>query len=112
VKLNILKALFVTGSFLTGATLGLNAQTTPQSEVGQRQENQQDRVAQGVKSGQMTPGETARVENRSAKINHEVKRDRAANGGTLTPAEKAKVNHQQNLNSRAIYNDKHNDVKQ
>jgi hypothetical protein len=33
---------------------------------------------------------------------------RAANGGTLTPGEKAKVNRQQNRVSNQIYNKKHN----
>ena len=30
--------------------------------VGQRKENQQDRVAQGIKSGQLTAGETGNLE--------------------------------------------------
>ncbi|HEY1925514.1 MAG TPA: hypothetical protein VGG58_09680, partial [Candidatus Acidoferrum sp.] len=34
-------------------------------EVGQRKENQQDRIAQGVKSGQLTAGETAKLEKRN-----------------------------------------------
>ena len=34
----------------------------PKSEVGQRQRNQQERIAQGVKSGQMTAGEAAHLE--------------------------------------------------
>ncbi len=50
--------------------------TNPKSEVGQRQENQQDRIAQGVKSGQLTAGETAHLENNQAKINQEVRSDR------------------------------------
>jgi hypothetical protein len=82
--------------------------TKPKSEVGKRAENQQDRIAQGVKSGQLTAGETARLENREAKINKEVRNDRAANGGKLTPQERAKVNRQQNRTSRQIFRDKHN----
>ena len=82
--------------------------TDPKSEVGKRAENQQDRIAQGIKSGQLTAGETANLENREAKINQEVRNDRAANGGKLTPQEKAQVNRQQNRASRQIYRDKHN----
>jgi hypothetical protein len=82
--------------------------TDPKSEVGKRAENQQDRIAQGVKSGQLTAGETAHLENNEAKINREVKADRAANGGKLTAQEKAQVNRQQNRESRQIYRDKHN----
>ncbi len=77
-------------------------------EVGQRRDNQQDRIAQGIKSGQLTAGETAKLENRQKNINKQVAADRAANGGKLTGAEKAQINHEQNKASRNIYNKKHN----
>src|SRR5579862_917720 len=80
----------------------------PKTEVGQRKENQQDRIAQGVKSGQLTAGETANLETKEAAINGETRADRAANGGKLTAAEKAQVNRQQNQLSKQIYQDKHN----
>ena len=79
----------------------------PKSEVGQRQRMQQERIGQGIKSGQLTPAEAARMENQEKHVNREVARDRAANGGTLTPGERAKVNHQQNKVSRHIYRQKH-----
>lgn len=78
------------------------------SEVGQRQENQQDRIAQGVKSGQLTAGETAKLENQQQGINREVSGMRQANGGKLTKADKKAVNQQQNQASKNIYNKKHN----
>jgi len=78
------------------------------NEVGQRRENQQDRIAQGVKSGQLTAGETAKLENQQKGINQQVKADRAANGGKLTPGEKTQINHEQNKASKNIYNKKHN----
>jgi len=77
-------------------------------EVAQRKENQQDRIANGVKSGQLTAGETSNLESKEAGINGETRADRAANGGKLTAAEKQQVNKQQNQLSRQIYNDKHN----
>src|SRR5207244_4725489 len=55
--------------------------TNPKSEVGERAENQQDRIAQGVKSGQLTAGEASHLEGRDAAINKEVHNHRAANGG-------------------------------
>jgi predicted transglutaminase-like cysteine proteinase len=76
--------------------------------IAQRKENQQDRIANGVKSGQLTPGETANLEKKEAAINKETRADRAANGGKLTSAEKAQVNQQQNQVSKQIYADKHN----
>jgi len=92
---------------LTAALMGLTAygQST---EVGQRRENQQDRVAQGVQSGQLTAGETANLERKEAAINQEIKTDRSLNGGKLTGQEKRIVNGQQNQMSRQIYQDKHN----
>jgi hypothetical protein len=80
----------------------------PDPSVAQRKENQQDRIANGVKSGQLTAGETAKLETKEAAINGETKADRAANGGKLTAAEKAKINKQQNNLSKQIYKDKHN----
>jgi hypothetical protein len=78
------------------------------NEVGQRRENQQDRIAQGIRSGQMTPGEAARTENRERNINHSIATDRAANGGKLTAQERRNINHRQNSVSRQIYRQKHN----
>jgi len=78
------------------------------NEVGQRRENQQDRIANGVKSGQLTAGETAKLENQQHAINQQVAADRAANGGKLTPGEKKQVNKEQNAASKNIYNKKHN----
>jgi hypothetical protein len=78
------------------------------NKVGQRRENQQDRIAQGIKSGQLTAGETAKLENQQKGINQQVAADRKANGGTLTAAEKKQVNKEQNAASKNIYNKKHN----
>jgi len=77
------------------------------SEVGRRQENQQDRIAQGIKSGRLNAGQTANLEGREAGINREIRTDRAYNGGKLTAGERAQVNRQQNRLSRTIYHDKH-----
>jgi hypothetical protein len=98
----------ISGNIYADKHNGAVQNTHPKSEVGKRQENQQDRIAQGVKSGQLTPKETAHLEGRESAINHEVKNDRAANGGHLTPAEHRQVNRQQNRTSNAIYRKKHN----
>jgi len=78
------------------------------NKVDQRRENQQDRIAQGIKSGQMTAGEAAKAENQQKGINQQVAADRKANGGTLTASEKKQVNHEQNAASKNIYHKKHN----
>jgi hypothetical protein len=77
------------------------------NQVGQRRENQQDRIANGVRNGSLTPGQTAKPENTQQGINREVKGMRQANGGKLTNADKKAVNQQQNKASKQIYNKKH-----
>ncbi|MDE3187708.1 MAG: hypothetical protein KGM96_09325 [Acidobacteriota bacterium] len=76
--------------------------------IHQRRDNQQDRIANGVQSGQLTAGETKRLESRETNVNREIHADRTANGGTLTPQERQRINRQQNNISRSIYADKHN----
>jgi hypothetical protein len=88
-----------------------DAQTTntdPKSVAGQRAENQQDRIANGVKNGSLTPGETSRLEKQESNIHNEAKDMRQDNGGTLTQADKQRLNHQQNVESRRINRAKHN----
>src|SRR5229473_42649 len=76
--------------------------------VAQRKENQQDRIANGMKSGQLTPSGTAKLEKQQQGINKHVASDRKANGGALTAREKKQVNKEQNQASRNIYKKKHN----
>jgi len=77
-------------------------------QIHARRENQQDRIAQGVQSGRLNAGETARLERQESNINREIHYDRATNGGKLTPGERGLVNHQLNRESRRIYRLKHN----
>jgi len=100
-----MKNILVTAWAASILTVGAFAQ---KSEVGRRAENQQDRIAQGVQSGSLKPGETANLESKEAGIHREIRADRATNGGHLSPAEKRAVNRQQNRLSRQIYRDKHN----
>lgn len=95
-----------TSSQSSAAAPATDAEKKP--TIAQRKENQQDRIANGVKSGQLTAGETANLETKEAAINKETRTDRAANGGKLTAAEKTQINQQQNQMSKQIYADKHN----
>ena len=81
-------------------------------EVGARQRMQQQRIAQGIRSGQMTAGEAARAENRQAGINRQIHADRTANGGRLTAGQRAAINQRQNRASGQIYRMKHNAARQ
>jgi len=73
-----------------------------------RQENQQDRINQGVSSGELTKGEANRDEADHKAIGKEIRHDRKANGGKLTGKEKRHINRQQNRESRRIHRTKHN----
>ena len=91
-------------------TFAAMAQTTapPPGTAGQRKANQQARIAQGVKSGQLTAHETANLEHREASVNHEERNMRAADNGKLTAADRTALNNRQNHISNSIYKDMHN----
>ena len=80
--------------------------------VNQRRENQQDRIGQGVKSGQLTAHETGSLERKESRLNHQIQNDRRHDNGHLTAGERARVNREQNTLSRDIYRDKHNAARQ
>ncbi|MDQ2835592.1 MAG: hypothetical protein M3Y50_17990 [Acidobacteriota bacterium] len=80
--------------------------------INQRKENQQDRIGQGVKSGQLTAGETSHLEHQEAGINKEERGMRSQDNGHLTRQDRKTLHQQQNQESRRIYRDKHNARKQ
>ncbi|WP_310461720.1 hypothetical protein [Sphaerotilus sp.] len=75
------------------------------SRIDQRQAHQQQRIANGVASGQLTPRETIRLERREARIHSTEVAAKA--DGTVTPAERRHLRHQENRASRAIHRQKH-----
>jgi hypothetical protein len=79
-------------------------------EVQQRIDNQQQRIDQGVASGELTKGEAARDESHLAADQAARNRDLAAHGGHLTPEERAHLNQRLNHNSARVYDTKHNAV--
>ena len=76
--------------------------------INHRKAEQQRRIGNGVRSGQMTAGETAHVEHQERAINREERNMRAQDNGHLTRSDRATLQHQQNQESRRIYRDKHN----
>ncbi|MGC2401063.1 MAG: hypothetical protein WA510_14815 [Acidobacteriaceae bacterium] len=97
---------------LTIAPVALFAQTpTPGANdynINQRKADQQARIGQGVRSGQLTPHETSHLEHQEAGINHEEHAMRAQDNGHLTKQDRSTIHAQQNQESRRIYRDKHN----
>jgi hypothetical protein len=86
-----------------------NTATYGNNEVGARRDNQQQRIANGIRSGQLSPSEAAKVEGHEQNINKTIAADRQADGGKLTPADKKNINKKQNNASKQIYNEKHNE---
>lgn len=86
------------------------AQPTPKTpRITKRQINQQARIRQGVKSGELTKGETRVLEKEQAKIQHDKKVAKA--DGKVTPQERRKIRREQNKASRDIKDLKHNALK-
>jgi hypothetical protein len=84
-----------------------SAPNRPDPTIHQRKVDQQDRIAQGVKSGDLSAGQTARLEHQEAGINKEERGMRAQDNGHLTGQDRKTINHQQNVESRRIYRSKH-----
>ncbi len=85
-----------------------NAEAASRPTVNGREANQDQRIANGLRSGQMTSGEAARATATQSRIDGQVHNDRIANNGTLTSQERGQINREQNNASRQIYNQDHN----
>jgi len=102
---NLLKTGLIL-SVLTLTGLPVAAQNVNDPGVQERELKQQQRIQQGIKSGQVTPGEATRLENQQSRI--KATEDRMKADGKLTPAERTKLARRQNCASRNIYRKKHN----
>ena len=101
---------------LTGATAAI-AQTTPATPAGQqpapnaqqridtREANQQKRIEQGVKSGDLTQKEAARLEKGQARV--QKMEDKAKADGTITKKEARQIEKTQDHQSKKIAREKH-----
>jgi hypothetical protein len=90
------------------ALLGCSA-AFAQAGTVQRDVNQETRIEQGLKSGQLSTGEAARLQRGEANIDK--MQSRAMSDGTLSNAERARITAAQNRESQAISNAKNNAVK-
>jgi hypothetical protein len=89
---------------LAAFALPVLAQTnTP--NIDQRQANQQQRIDQGVKSGQLTGKEAARLEKGQEHV--QKVEDKAKADGKVTKNERARIQHAENVQSRHIAKQKH-----
>ena len=95
----LIGAAAVAAAFATPAL----AQTT--GTVVQRNVNQQERIEQGLKSGQLTTREAAKLEGEESRV--EKMESRALKDGKLSPEERTRIDRAQNQVSRDIYREKH-----
>lgn len=103
----VLMSSLVAGAFALALSLpGVTAAQDRTPHLNGRQENQQDRIQQGIKSGQLTRGEARRLESREGRLQANKLEDKAR--GPLTQKERAQLNRQANRDSRAVYRMKHN----
>jgi hypothetical protein len=117
---NSLLILAVGGLMLTGSASAQTATTTSGAgpgvvdpghprvnQVNGREENQQQRIANGVQSGKLNSQQTANLEKRETSVQNREQKDMAKNNGHLTKAEQKGINRQQNRISKSIAKDKH-----
>ena len=95
--------LGLAAALLSTAALAQNAINDQQRNV-----NQQQRIEQGLQSGQLTTKEAGQLERGQQRIDRVEARD--LKNGSISPAEQSRLNSMENRQSRAIYDDKHNGV--
>ncbi len=95
----------IAGSLLLGS-LPVLAQSTYDPRIDAREQHQQERIQQGIQSGQLTHREANRLEAQQARI--QATEDRMKADGRLTHAERAKLTRMQNRANRDIDRKKHN----
>lgn len=90
---------------MTSLWLSAPAQARPNEGVNARQHHQQQRIGQGVRSGELTRGEARHLQREQRHIRQEERAYRS--DGHLSRAERADLQRDQNRASRHIYNEKH-----
>jgi hypothetical protein len=75
--------------------------------VNRRQERQQQRIGQGVRSGELTGRETLRLEKNAREIRQDERE--AKSDGVVTARERAGLQRDLNHESHLIYHAKHNE---
>ncbi|RYZ41236.1 MAG: hypothetical protein EOO71_12780 [Myxococcaceae bacterium] len=95
------------GLGMLAAVLGMTvALPAVAAEADRRQVNQQQRIHQGVRSGELTGREAVRLERQNNALQREIRRDRR-DDGHLDAAERARIDAKQDALSRRIARQKH-----
>lgn len=91
---------------LTMAIIALVSIVQANAQTNARQKNQKERTVQGVKSGELTKAEAAKIKTQQKNVQQ--MEDKAKSDGVVTKKEKVKLNTAQNAASSSIYRKKHN----
>src|SRR5215475_4547595 len=92
---------------LSGALLvGGGASAQSMYDIDRRQDYQQNRIEQGVQSGQITRSEAYRLEQGERAIDRAQSNARA--DGVVTPQERARIDRMTDRENHEIYRDDHN----
>lgn len=100
-----MKSIMLATAIVLGCA-SLAAAQTATPGIDARQANQQSRIDRGVASGQLTNREAGNLQRGQARVQRI--EDRAKLDGVVTRGERARINRAQNVESRKIYNRKHN----
>jgi hypothetical protein len=116
---NLLATLAVGGLMFVGSAAAQNPNTSgagpgvddpnhPRvNQVNNREQNQQNRIANGMKDGQLTPGQAAHLEKGEQRLENNEKKDMAKDNGHLTKQDQRQLNREANHMSNKIHQDKH-----
>lgn len=88
------------GALLSSTVMAQTTQDTIQRDV-----NQEKRIEQGLKSGQLNTKEAARLEREEGRVDK--MESKALSDGKMSDAEKKRIDREQNRVSKDIYREKH-----
>nr|WP_315467808.1 hypothetical protein [uncultured Undibacterium sp.] len=95
--------------FVSVTSIPASAQDMATPQITKRQIQQQKRIVQGERSGELTASESANLRLQEAKI--QANKRAAKADGVVTDAERANLKAQENQVSERIYRKKHNERK-
>jgi len=88
---------------VTVPSLAFAQATTPW--IDRREDRQENRIGAGTSDGSLTSREAARLNRGQTHV--DAMQNRAASDGTVTRRERARIHHQQNIQNRRIYRQRH-----
>jgi len=98
--MNLTYVALTAGALLSTSVMAQNTQ-----EIIQRDVNQEKRIEQGLKSGELTTKEAAKLERDESRVDK--MESKALSDGKLSNAEKRRIEQEQNKVSKEIHREKH-----